>query len=159
MNFHTADLCDQFGERLSVLAPMFRNFGGARRFGGRIATLKCFEDNSLVREIFSEPGQGQVLVIDGGGSFRCALVGDQLAALAVKNGWAGAVVYGCIRDSEAIREMPLGLMALAAHPQKSVKRGVGERGVALQFGAVSFHQGDWLYADEDGIVLAPEPLA
>lgn len=158
MDFHTADLCDQFGEQLTVVAPMFRNFGGLRRFGGAMVTLKCFEDNSLVREIFSEPGSGRVLVVDGGGSFRCALVGDQLAALAVKNGWAGAVVYGCIRDSEALREMPLGMLALAAHPQKSIKRGVGERGLNLQFGAAVFRSGEYLYADEDGIVLSPAPL-
>ncbi len=158
MDFHTADLCDQFGEKLAVVSPMFRHFGGLRHFAGAIVTLKCFEDNSLVREIFSEPGAGKVLIIDGGGSFRCALVGDQLAALAVENGWAGAVVFGCIRDSEAIREMPLGLMALATHPQKSVKRGVGDRGLALAFGGVSFRPGEFVYADEDGLIVAPAAL-
>lgn len=155
MDFHTADLCDQHGESLVVVAPMFRNFGGLRRFGGSMVTLKCFEDNSLVRDCFAEPGAGRVLVVDGGGSLRCALVGDQLAALAVKNGWAGAVVFGCIRDCEAIRELPLGLMALATHPQRSVKRGVGERGLTLSFGGVSFRPGEFLYADQDGIIVSP----
>jgi regulator of ribonuclease activity A len=158
MEFHTADLCDQHGDSLAVLAPMFRHFGGHRSFGGRIATLKCFEDNSLVRECFSEPGEDRVLVVDGGGSLRCALVGDQLAALAVKNHWAGVIVYGCIRDAEAMRDMPLGVMALASHPMKSVKRGVGERGLKLSFGGVDFLTGAYLYADEDGVVLSAASL-
>ncbi|CAG1006014.1 3-hexulose-6-phosphate synthase [Burkholderiales bacterium] len=159
MDFHTADLCDQHGDQLAVVAPMFRHFGGARRFGGRIATLKCFEDNSLVRECFSEAGEGRVLVIDGGGSLRCALVGDQLAELAVKNAWAGVVVYGCIRDAEAMGGLPLGVMALAAHPLRSIKRGVGERGLALNFGGVVFRPGEYLYADEDGVVVGALALA
>lgn len=157
--FHTADLCDEHGDAVTVVAPLFRHYGGRQSFGGRIATLKCFEDNSLVRECFSEPGENRVLVIDGGGSLRCALVGDQLAALAVKNQWAGVIVYGCIRDAAAMREMPLGVMALATHPMKSVKRGVGERGLKLSFGAADFLPGAHLYADEDGIILAASALA
>lgn len=137
---------------------MFRHFGGRRRFGGQIASLKCYEDNSLVRECFAEPGHGRVLVVDGGGSLRCALVGDQLAELAVKNGWVGVVVFGCIRDSEALSELPLGVMALATHPLRSVKRGVGERGLPLSFGGVVFRQGEFLYADEDGVVVCAEAL-
>lgn len=158
MDFHTADLCDQHADKLAVLTPMLRHFGGARSFGGPVDTLKCFEDNSLVRDCFSEPGDGRVLVIDGGGSFRCALVGDQLAELAVKNAWAGVVVYGCVRDAEALRDLPLGVMGLASHPMRSVKRGVGERGVVLNFGGVSFRPGEYVYADEDGLVVASQAL-
>src|SRR5262245_55003007 len=111
MTFQTADLCDAHEGRIRVLAPMFRSFGGRRAFGGAIATLKVFEDNSLVRSALEGPGQGRVLVVDGGGSQRCALVGDQLALLGVKNGWAGVIVYGCIRDSRPIGEMDLGVFA------------------------------------------------
>ena len=122
MSFETADLCDQYeaelGTTVRVVAPMFRSYGGRPAFAGQIVTLKLFEDNSLVREALGEDGRGKVLVVDGGGSQRCALVGDQLAVLARKNGWEGIVVYGCIRDSAAIGEVDLGVRALATHPQK-----------------------------------------
>lgn len=108
--------------------------------------------------MLSEPGEGRVLVVDGGGSRRCALVGDQLGALAVRNGWAGIVVYGCIRDSVALGLLPLGVRALATHPLKSVKNGVGERELAVTFDGATFRPGDWLYADEDGVITSPDPL-
>ncbi|MBV5277330.1 ribonuclease E activity regulator RraA, partial [bacterium] len=117
---------------------------------GQIVTLKLFEDNSLVRVAFAEEGKGKVLVIDGGGSLRCALVGDQLAILAQKNGWEGVMVYGCIRDSVDINQTDIGVRALNTHPLKSVKKGVGERDLAVTFGGVTFSPGEWLYADEDG---------
>ena len=158
MDFLTADLCDEFSDRLQILAPGYAAFGGHARFAGRIATLTVFEDNSRVREMLSEPGEGRVLVVDGGGSRRCALVGDQLGALAVKNGWAGIVVYGCIRDSVALGQLPLGVRALATHPLKSVKNGVGERELAVTFDGVTFRPGDWLYADEDGVITSPDAL-
>ncbi|MCG9030705.1 ribonuclease E activity regulator RraA [Laribacter hongkongensis] len=158
MDFLTADLCDEFSDRLQILAPGYASFGGHTRFAGRIATLKVFEDNSRVREMLSEPGEGRVLVVDGGGSRRCALVGDQLGALAVRNGWAGIVVYGCIRDSVALGLLPLGVRALATHPLKSVKNGVGERELAVTFDGATFRPGDWLYADEDGVITSPDPL-
>ena len=162
MTFKTPDLCDQFeseiGKTLRVVAPMFQIYGGRRSFSGEIVTLKIFEDNSLVREAFAENGQGKVLVIDGGGSLRCALVGDQLAILAQKNGWAGAVVYGCIRDSVDINAIDIGVRALNTHPQKSIKKGVGDRNIALSFGGVTFNPGDWLYADEDGILVSTQAL-
>lgn len=158
MNIQTADLCDQHEALVQVVAPMFQSYGGRRSFGGPIATLKVFEDNSLVRKALETPGNGRVLVIDGGGSLRCALVGDQLAELGVKNGWAGIVVYGCIRDSRAIGAMDIGVMALNTHPRKSIKKGVGETDLPVTFGGVSFSAEAFLYADEDGIIVAQSVL-
>lgn len=163
MSFTTPDLCDAFENdpvaALRVVDPLFRCYGGRAAFSGQIVTLKLFEDNSLVREALGDNGQDKVLVIDGGGSLRCALVGDQLAALAVKNGWAGIVAYGCIRDTPEMAGMDLGLRALNTHPKKSVKKGIGERNLPVTFGGVTFVPGQWLYADPDGIVVAAKPLA
>ena len=136
----------------------FRDFGGQRAFHGAIATVKLFEDNALVRSILETPGAGRVLVVDGGGSMRCALLGDQLAELAVRNGWAGVVVHGCIRDSEAIGQLPLGVKALATHPLKSIKRGEGQREIPVRFAGVQFRPGAWLYADGDGLIVSEQPL-
>ena len=162
MSFKTPDLCDQFeselGTTVRVVAPMFQRYGGRVGFSGQIVTLKLFEDNSLVREAVGEAGKGKVLVVDGGGSLRCALVGDQLAILAQKNGWEGIVVYGCIRDSGDINGLDIGVRALNTHPQKSIKKGVGDRNIAVTFGGVTFTPGDWLYADEDGVLVASKPL-
>lgn len=158
MEFLTADLCDRHEDKLRVVEPMFASYGGKPAFHGPIATLKLFEDNSLVRKAVESPGEGRVLVIDGGGSLRRALVGDQLAALATRNGWAGLVVYGCIRDSRAIGEMDLGVLALDTHPMKTVKRNIGETDVTVTFGGVDFVPGHWLYADEDGVVVSATAL-
>ncbi|MCK6406519.1 MAG: ribonuclease E activity regulator RraA [Rhodocyclaceae bacterium] len=162
MTFKTPDLCDQFeselGKSVRVVAPMFKRYGGRNEFSGRIATLKLFEDNSLVRTAFAEDGKGKVLVIDGGGSLRCALVGDQLAILAQKNGWEGVVVYGCIRDSGDINGIDIGVRALDTHPQKSIKKNVGDRDIAVTFGGVTFNPGEYLYADEDGVLVSANPL-
>ncbi len=162
MSFKTPDLCDQFedelGKTLRVVAPMFKAYGQRTNFCGQIVTLKLFEDNSLVREAFGEDGKGKVLVIDGGGSLRCALVGDQLAILAHKNGWEGVVVYGCIRDSGDINAIDIGVRALDTHPQKSIKKGVGDKNIAVTFGGVTFTPGAWLYADPDGVLVADRPL-
>lgn len=157
-SIQTADLSDTHGDAVSIVAPMFSSYGGRAAFGGPMATLKVFEDNSLVRKTLETPGKGRVLVVDGGGSMRCALVGDQLAVLGVRNGWAGIVVYGCIRDSKAIGEMDIGVFALGTHPLRSVKRDVGESEVVLRFGGVSFHPGQYLYADEDGVIVAAQAL-
>jgi regulator of ribonuclease activity A len=154
MSLLTTDLCDDHGDRVRVVEPMFNNFGGRDAFHGQIATLKLFEDNSLVRKALDSPGEGRVLVIDGGGSLRRALVGDQLAALAVMNRWAGIVVYGCIRDSRAISEMDIGILAIDTHPRKTVKRNVGEADIPVSFGGVTFAPGEWLYADEDGVIVS-----
>lgn len=162
MSFKTPDLCDEFenelGDSLYVVMPMFKCYGRRKIFSGQIVTLKLFEDNSLVREACGEDGQGKVLVIDGGGSLRCALVGDQLAILAHKNAWEGIVVYGCIRDSVDINSLDIGLRALDTHPRKSIKKGVGDRNIAVSFGGASFRPGEWLYADEDGILVSSKPL-
>jgi regulator of ribonuclease activity A len=159
MEFFTTDICDAHDDKVQVVAPMFRSYGGRKSFCGPIATLKLFEDNGLVRGTLESPGEGRVLVVDGGGSLRCALVGDQLAALAVRNGWNGIVVYGCIRDSRAIGDMDVGVLALATHPRKTVKRNQGEREVPVSFGGVTFVPGEWLYADEDGVLVSRTPLA
>lgn len=162
MSFKTPDLCDEFesdiGKSLRIVSPMFQRYGARATFSGEIVTLKIFEDNSLVRTAFAEDGKGKVLVIDGGGSLRCALVGDQLAILAQKNGWEGVVVYGCIRDSVDINGIDIGVRALNTHPQKSIKKNVGDRDIAVTFGGVTFNPGEWLYADEDGVLVSSKPL-
>lgn len=163
MTSATADLCDRHEEelrngQLRIVSPLFRHYGGRLAFSGPISTLKLFEDNSFVRKALESSGAGRVLVIDGGGSLRRALVGDQLAALAVQNGWNGIVVYGCIRDSTAIAAMDIGVLALASHPRKTDKKNTGEQDVPVEFGGVKFHPGEWLYADSDGILVATNPL-
>ena len=158
MDLLTTDLCDAHEDKVRVVEPMFNSFGGKDAFFGPIATLKLFEDNSLVRKALESPGDGRVLVIDGGGSLRRALVGDQLAALGVKNNWAGVVVYGCIRDSRAISEMNIGVFAIDTHPMKTVKRNAGEADIAVTFGGVTFTPGEWLYADEDGVIVSATKL-
>jgi len=157
-SFHTADLCDAFDDKLQVCDPLLRSYGGRSRFHGTVVTVQCFEDNSLVREALGEDGRGKVLVVDGGGSLRCAMLGDQLAALAVSNGWAGVVLNACIRDSVEIGGMDLGVMALATHPRKSIKHGHGHRDLRVRFAGVYFDPGSYLYCDADGIVLADGPL-
>jgi len=158
MSLLTTDLCDANEDKVRVVEPMFSSFGGRDACHGQIATLKLFEDNSLVRTTLATPGEGRVLVIDGGGSLRRALVGDQLAALAVKNGWAGIVVYGCIRDSRAISGMDIGVFAIDTHPMKTIKRNVGEADIPVSFGGVTFTPGEWLYADEDGVIVSATAL-
>ncbi len=153
----TADLYDIHEEQLQICSPVFRHFGGRHDFHGAIATLKCFEDNSLVRDQLAQPGEGRVLVVDAGGSLRCAMLGDQLAQLAVDNSWAGVVMFGCIRDALEISGMSLGVLALATHPRKSIKKGAGEVGGEVEFAGVKFRPGEWLYADEDGVVVLDRP--
>ena len=150
----TADLCDQHGDRVAVAAPIFRAYGARARFAGTVATLECFEDNSLVRAMLEEPGAGRVLVVDGRGSLRCALVGGNLAVLAHRHGWSGIVVHGCVRDAAELRQVDVGILALATNPRRSEKRGTGQRDVAIAFAGVTFRPGAWVCADEDGLVLA-----
>ena len=164
MTFATTDLCDDNPQlledgRLTVLPPVFRHFGQRVKFSGKVITLKVFEDNALVRAMLETPGNGSVLVIDGGGSVRRALVGGQLALLAQDNDWAGIVVDGCVRDSDEINACDIGVRALAAHPQKSAKKGVGERNVRVQISGVPVSPGDWVYADADGVLIAQQKLA
>jgi regulator of ribonuclease activity A len=139
----------------AIADALFRDFGGATHFFGPIATVKVFEDNSLVRSMLEQPGKGRVLVVDGGGSMRCALVGGQLAGLGVANGWSGVVINGCIRDSMEIRATALGVKALGVHPRRSTKGAHGGQcDIPLRFAGVEFRPTHWLYADMDGIVLA-----
>ena len=153
-----ADLCDEHEGTIEVCETQFRDLGGKTAFAGPIRTVRCHEDNSLVKATLAEPGEGCVLVVDGGGSMRCAMVGDQLALLGVKNGWAGIVVYGCIRDSGPIAGMDIGVFALGTHPMKSIKKGAGDVDIPVSFGGVSFTPGQWLYADEDGVIVSEAPL-
>ncbi len=152
------DLCDAHGEAVEALAPMFVDYGGCRRFEGPATTVSCFEDNSLVRDTLETPGDGGVLVVDGGGSMRCALLGDNLGEMAVSHGWAAVLVYGCVRDSVALSGLNLGVRALNTHPRKSVKRGAGERNTAVTVAGVTIEPGNWLYADEDGVICSRQRL-
>ena len=158
MPHNTADLCDTYSDSLDIAEPIFQNFGGNTHFEGPISTIKTFEDNSLVRAAVEQPGNGRVLVVDAGGSMRCAMFGDNLAELAVKNAWAGVIMYGCIRDSAAIGKMPLGLKALATHPLKSIKANYGQTDVPVHFAGLTFRPGEFLYADHDGIVVSETKL-
>jgi regulator of ribonuclease activity A len=152
------DLSDAHDAQLRYPKPVFQHYGGRRMFHGPVVTLKAFEDNSLVREAVEQAGDGRVLVVDGGGSTACALFGGNLATLAADNGWAGVVIYGCVRDSEELAAANVGVMALAVHPRKSEKRGRGTRDIPIHFAGVSVFPGDWLYADSDGIIVAAHEL-
>jgi regulator of ribonuclease activity A len=154
----TADLCDEHGERLHVCEPIFHAYGGRRAFHGPVRTVRCFEDNSRVKEAVESPGHGCVLVVDGGGSRRRALLGDKLGEAAVRNGWAGVIIHGCIRDSAELGRMDLGIRALGTMPLRSDKRGEGELDVPVRFAGVTFRPGEHVYVDEDGIVVAPSAL-
>ena len=163
MTFATTDLCDDNPSmladgRLAVLPPLFRAFGKRIRFCGQATTLKVFEDNALVRSTLETAGHGHVLVIDGGASLRRALVGGQLGVLAEKNGWAGIVVDGCIRDSDEINACDIGVRALGTHPQKSSKAGAGERNLRVFISGVGVSPGAWIYADADGVLVAQQAL-
>lgn len=158
MTFKTADLCDEHSEIIQIALPGMLSYGGKSRFSGRIVTIELFEDNSLLRDMLSGNGAGQIIVVDGGGSMRCALLGDMLASTAVKNGWGGLVINGCIRDSADIAKMDIGIRALGTHPLKSVKKGVGKVNVPVSFYNVDFMPGNYLYADEDGVIAASEAL-
>ncbi|NWO56814.1 ribonuclease E activity regulator RraA [Chromohalobacter israelensis] len=153
----TPDICDAYPD-VKVLEPLFLNLGGPDAFYGPVRTVKCFEDNSRVKEAVGEPGDGAVLVVDGGGSLRCALLGDMLAAKAADNGWAGIVVYGCVRDVDVLNDTALGVQAIGTHPRRSEKRGEGQRYVTVTFAGVTIAPGQWLYADNNGIVVASEEL-
>jgi len=163
IDFATCDLCDAHkGDRsgaFRVLPPVFRDFGAITRFCGPVLTVKCHEDNSVVKALVEGPGEGRVLVVDGGGSLRRALVGGNLGAAAARNGWAGVVVDGCVRDVAELAVAQVGIRALAPMPLPTERRGEGQQGVAVQVHGVWVRPGDWLYADADGIVIADRPLA
>jgi regulator of ribonuclease activity A len=155
----TADIVDEYGDQAAVCETDLQAFGGVRTFSGVIATVRCFEDNALLRERVSEPGGGRVLVVDGGGSLRLALLGDNIAGIAANSGWAGVVVNGAVRDVAALRELAIGIKALGSNPRRSGKAGAGEVDVVVSFGGVTFTPGDMLHADDDGIVVVPAGLS
>lgn len=152
----TADLVDRLGEDVRSCDLQFRSFGGRDRFAGPARTLRCFQDNALLKQTLSQPGDGAVLVVDGGGSLHTALVGDVIAGLGVTNGWSGLVLVGAIRDSAAIAELPLGVKALGTNPRKSGKTGAGELDVPVTVGNVSVQPGEWVFADPDGILVVTD---
>ena len=158
MNISTADLCEAYPEQVQVVAPMFTRYGGRRSFGGEIVTVKCFEDNSLVRDQARQPGGGKVLVVDGGGSRRRALLGDRVAAAAARHGWEGVIIYGSLRDVDAVGEIFIGVMALGSIPVKTEKRGLGDLNIPVTFGGVTFHPGHYVYADADGVIVSADLL-
>jgi regulator of ribonuclease activity A len=158
MSFQTVDLVDAHQERVQSCELQLRQFGGRRRFSGPIRTLRVFEDNALVRATLETPGNGAVLVVDGGGSLRTALVGDVLAALGVEHGWSGLVIWGAVRDVERLATLAIGIKALGSNPMRSAKHGHGERDVPVRFGGVTFAPGAHLYSDDDGILVSAEPL-
>ena len=158
MSFVTCDLCDDHPDDVRVCEPMFGSFGGREAFGGEIVTVKCHEDNSRVKELLATPGKGKVLVVDGGGSMRCALMGDMIGESAVQHGWEGVIIYGCVRDVDALAQLELGVHAVAAIPLKSVRKGVGEAGLDITFGGVTFVQGQYVYADNNGVIVAAKKL-
>jgi len=153
----TADLSDQNPEA-QVCEPIFQSFGGNRFFHGPIRTIKCFEDFSLVKRLLSEKSNGEILVVDAGGSRRCAMLGDILAEMGVRNGWAGGIFNGMIRDSEEISTMPFGVKALGTHPRRSNKDGQGEENIPVSFAGVTFTPGHFVYADGDGILVSSDIL-
>lgn len=158
VNFSTPDLCDDFPEDVRVLDSLFQNYGGRSVFYGPAVTIKCFEDNSVVKQLVDTPGEGRVIVMDGGGSLRRAILGDMLAANAAKNGWSGLVINGCIRDCVEIANTELGVKALNTHPMKTEKRGLGDLNVPVTFAGQTIHPGEWVYADLNGVVVSSKQL-
>jgi len=155
----TTDLCDDYGDETQVVDSIgFKHFGGCTSFFGKIETVKCYEDNSLLRAAIERNGAGKVLVVDGGGSLRCALLGDNVAALALKNEWNGILIYGSIRDSEAVSALELGVVALGTNPRKSAKKNEGTSNIELHFAGASFIPGQFIYIDADGIVTSAKEI-
>ncbi len=155
----TTDLCDQYGDQLVIAEAIgFKSFGRRHEFHGQIETVKCHEDNSFVRAALEKNGTGKVLVVDGGGSRRCALLGDNIAGLAFQNGWNGIIVFGCIRDSAAVSNIDIGILALGTNPKKSAKNNAGSAGIPVHFAGVDFIPAAFVYVDEDGMVLSTQEL-
>jgi len=153
----TADICDAYPQA-GVADLAFRDYGALTQFSGAVETVRCFEDNGRIAAALETPGEGRVLVVDGGGSMRCALFGGQLGTLAVENGWTGIVIEGCVRDVTVLRSLPLGVKALGSNPLRSNKRGEGQIGTMVWIGRMNVQSGWWLYADEDGVITLPEPV-
>jgi regulator of ribonuclease activity A len=158
MPFNSNDLYDEYLESIQVASPIFKNFGGRKKFYGQIHTVKAFEDNTYIKEAFEEDGTGKVLVVDGAGSLRAAMMGDQVAALGKKNGWEGIIIFGCIRDSVDVGKLDFGAKALATIPRKTIKRQQGIRDITVHFADVCFTPNHYVYSDEDGILISDKPL-
>ena len=158
MSFYTADLCDANEAEVRTSEPVFSIFGQRRTFGGPIRTLQVFEDNSLVKKTLASAGGGAVLVVDGGASIRCALLGGNLAEMASNNGWAGLIINGCIRDVHEVNACNIGVRAFGTCPRKSEKRGEGDSGIVLRFAGTDFGPGEYVYCDEDGVIVATRDL-
>lgn len=156
--FSTPDLADEHPERVRSLELQFRSFGLRQRFAGPVVTMQCFEDNSRVKEAVGQPGDGRVIVVDGGGSLRRALLGDMLAAAAAQNGWAGLVISGAVRDVDEIDTIDIGVLALGTCPLKTAKLGAGQRDVPIRIGGVDIAPGEYLYADRNGVLISARPL-
>ena len=156
MKLSTCDLADNHPNDVRVLVAQMRDFGAHRRFAGPAVTIKCFEDNSRIKERLATPGNGRVLVVDAGGSLRCAVVGDMIASDAVANGWAGLIIYGCVRDTATLATLTIGIKAIAAIPQRSTRRGEGSIDIAIEIGGVKISPGDMIVADEDGVIAFAE---
>lgn len=158
MEYNTSELCDTYGDLVDVVEPMFTNFGGLSSFGGQIITVKCFEDNGLIQELVQQSGLGKVLLIDGGGSLRRALIDISIAEQAMENDWEGIICYGCVRDVDALSELELGIQALTSIPVGADSEGAGEQDLAVNFGGVTFLPEDHVYADNTGVILSSEAL-
>lgn len=158
MKYLTPELCDKYPDLVRVVEPIFKNYGGKSSFGGQIVTIKCHEDNSVVKETAGTAGNGKIIVVDGGGSLLRALLGDLIAENAVQNGWEGFIIYGCIRDVDDISTMNLGVKALNTNPLKTEKKGIGDLNIPVSFGGVTFKPGEYVYADSNGIIVSSKPL-
>lgn len=158
MKYDTSELCDIYHEEVNVVEPLFSNFGGRTSFGGQITTVKCFEDNGLLYDLLEQNGVGRVLVVDGGGSVRRALIDADLAALALENQWEGILIYGAVRQVDDLQDLDLGIQAMAAIPAGAASEGIGESDIRVNFGGVTFFTGDHLYADNTGIILSEDAL-
>lgn len=158
MKYDTSELCDIYQEEVNVVEPLFSNFGGRTSFSGQIVTVKCFEDNGLIYDLLEEPGEARILLVDGGGSVRKALIDAELAKFAMKNQWEGIVIYGAVRQVDELAELDIGIQAIAAIPVGCTSDGTGESDVRVNFGGVTFFTEDYLYADNTGIILSEYPL-
>lgn len=158
MHYNTSELCDLYGDQIDVLEPMLSHFGGRSSFGGELRTVKCFEDNSAILEALEEDGSGKILLVDGGGSLRRALVDADIALLAQNNNWEALVIYGCVRDVDTLEDLDLGILALASIPVGAVNNGEGSIDLPVNFGGVTFLPEDHLYADNTGVILSQDPL-
>lgn len=159
MFYKTTDLCDAFADKVKIALPrILKDYGGKKIFCGKIHTIKCFENNPYVRKALEQNGEGKVLLVDGGGSMQCALLGDMLGGIAVKNKWNGIIINGCIRDSAALAKLELGVKALCAYPLKSGKKDEGQENVSVNFAGIDFNPGEFIYCDEDGVIVSQTEL-